>query len=50
MVCCASKLLENLKFFIQAIDHTLYRFTGMITQAGSWENTRIACKSLTFGF
>ena len=22
----------------------------MITQAGSWENTRIACKSLAFGF
>ena len=49
-------LVKNLWFvvpvnsFIKAIDHTLYRFTGMITHAGCWENTRIACKSLAFGF
>ena len=28
----------------EAIDHTFYGFTGVITHAGCWENTRKACK------
>ena len=32
-------------YFIKAIDHTFYGFTGMITHLGCWENTRKACKS-----
>ena len=27
-------------YFIKAIDRTFYRFTGVITHAGCWENTR----------
>ena len=50
MVYCAGKLLENLKIFIKAIDHSFHGFTGMITHLGSWENTRKACKLLAFGF
>ena len=29
---------------IQAIDHTFYGYTGVITNVGCWENTRKACK------
>ena len=31
------------------MDHTYYRFTGLITHAGCWENTRKACKSRAEG-
>ena len=31
------------------IDHTFSGFTGVITHAGCWENTKKACKSLAFG-
>ena len=33
----------------QAIDHSFYGFTGVITHTGCWENMRKACKSLAFG-
>ena len=53
MVYCVGKLIENWNIFrftwshfIKAIDHTFYGFTGVITHAGRWENTRKACKSL----
>ena len=39
MVYCAGKLIENFKFFIKAIDHTFYGFTGVITHLGCWEIT-----------
>ena len=42
MVHFASKLIENLNYFIKAIDHTYYGFTSMITHLGFWENTRKA--------
>ena len=29
---------------------SVYRFTGVITHLGCWENTRKACKSLAFGW
>ena len=35
--------LKNLLWIIYAIDHTFYRFTGVITHVGCWENTRKAC-------
>ena len=34
---------------ISAIDHTFHGFTGMITHAEHWENTRNACKLLAEG-
>ena len=47
MVYCAGKLGVLLKvFFIKAIDHSFYGFTGVITHLGCWENARKACKSL----
>ena len=52
IVYCTGKPIENwniLKLFIKAIDHTFYRFTGVITHLGCWENTQKACKSLAFG-
>ena len=40
------KRLHSIKsFFIKAIDHTFYGFTGVITHLGCWENRRKACKS-----
>ena len=33
-------------YFIKAIDHSFYGFTGAINHLGCWENTRKACKSL----
>ena len=45
MVYCAGKL-----YFIKAIDHTFYGFTGVMTHLGCWENTRKACKSLAFSW
>ena len=36
-------------YFIKAIDHTFYGFTGVITHLGCWENTRKACKSRAEG-
>jgi len=33
-------------YFIKAIDHSFYEFTGAINHLGCWENTRKACKSL----
>ena len=41
MAYCAGKLIENLRYFIKAIDHTFYEFTGVITHLGCWENTRL---------
>ena len=32
-------------YFIKAIDHTFYGFTGVINHLRSWENTPKACKS-----
>ena len=53
MFYCAGKLIENWNilesYFLKAIDHTFYRFTGVITHLRCWENTRNACKSLAFG-
>ena len=49
MVYCAGKLIENLTYFIKAIDHTFYGFTGVKTHLGCWENIRKACKSLALG-
>ena len=49
MVYCAGKLIENLKLFYNAIDHTFYEFTGLITHAGCWEDTRKVWKSIAFG-
>ena len=37
------------ELFISAIDHTFSGFTGVITHAGCWENTRKACKSRAEG-
>ena len=31
MVYCAGKIIENVSYFIKAIDHTFYGFTGVIT-------------------
>ena len=31
--------------FLNAIDHSLYGFTGAINRVRCWENTREACKS-----
>ena len=57
---CAFWLVKNLWFivpvnsyntwiyFVKAIDHTFYGFTGVITPLGFWENTQQACKSLAF--
>ena len=39
------RLHSTKSYFIKAIDHTFYGFTGMITHLGCWENTRKACKS-----
>ena len=45
------KILHSTKsYFIKAIDHTFYGFTGVTTHLGCWENTRKACKSLAFGY
>ena len=49
MVYCAGKLIVYLKLLMKAIDHTFYGFTGVITHAGCWENTRKACKSQAEG-
>ena len=43
------RLHSTKSYFIKAIDHTFYGFTGVITHLGCWENTRKACKSLAFG-
>ena len=44
------KRLRSTKiYFIKAIDHTFYGFTGVITHLGCWENTRKACKSRAEG-
>ena len=37
MVYCAGKLIENLSYFIKAIGHTFYGFTGAMTHFGCWE-------------
>ena len=34
---------------IKAKDHAFYGFTGVITDAGCWENTRKACRSRAEG-
>ena len=39
------RLHSTKSYFIKAIDHTFYGFTGVITHLGCWENTRKACKS-----
>ena len=39
------RLRSTKSYFIKAIDHTFYGFTGVITRLGCWENTRKACKS-----
>ena len=41
--------LKNLLWVIYAIDHTFHGFTGVITHAGCWENTRKASKSRAEG-
>ena len=43
------RLHSTKSYFIKAIDHTFYGFTGMITHLGCWENTRKACKSRAEG-
>ena len=43
------RLHSTKSYFIKAIDHTFYGFTGVITHLGCWENTQKACKSLAFG-
>ena len=43
------RLHSTKSYFIKAIEHTFYGFTGVITHAGCWENTSKACKSLAFG-
>ena len=48
MVYCVGNLIEN-SYFIKAIEHTFYGFTGLITHLGCWENNRTAGKSLAFG-
>ena len=40
---------RGLDKYISVLDHTFYRFTGVITHAGCWENTRKACKSRAEG-
>ena len=32
-------------YFIKAIDHTFYGFTGVITHTGCWENTRNSARA-----
>ena len=39
------RLHSTRSYFIKAIDHTFYGFTGVITHLGCCENTRKACKS-----
>ena len=39
------RLRSTKSYFIKAIDHTFYGFTGVITHLGCWENTQKACKS-----
>ena len=34
------RLHSTKSYFIKAIDHTFYGFTGVITHAGCWERTR----------
>ena len=34
------RLHSTKSYFIKAIDHTFYEFTGVITHLGCWENTR----------
>ena len=41
MVYCAGKLVKNSSYFIKAMDHTFYGFTGVTLHfVGCWENTR----------
>ena len=42
-------LYSTKSYFIKAIDHIFYGFTGVITHLGCWENTRKACKSRAEG-
>ena len=37
-------------YFIKAINHSFYGFTGAINHLGRWENTTKACKSRTVQF
>ena len=49
---CHWLIFNHVKFsywFALAIDHTFSGFTGVITHAGCWENTRKACKSWAQG-
>ena len=39
------RLRSTKSYFIKAIDHIFYGFTGVITHLGCWENTRKTCKS-----
>ena len=43
------KINVMVKKIDQAIDHSFYGFTGVITHTGCWENMRKASKSLAFG-
>ena len=43
------RLHSTKSYFIKAIDHTFYGFTGVITHLGCWENTKKACKSRAEG-
>ena len=43
------RLHSTKSYFIKAIDHTFYGFTGGITHEGCWENPRKACKSRAEG-
>ena len=43
------RLHSTKSYFIKAIDHTFYGFTGVVTHAECWENTRKACKSRAEG-
>ena len=40
---------KHFSYFLKAIDHTFYGFTGVITHLGCWENARKAWKSISFG-
>ena len=44
------RLRSTKNYFIKAIDHTFYGFTGVITHLGCWKNSQKACKSLFLVF
>ena len=45
---CKWWVFTNTKI-IQVTDHTFYRFTGVITHTGCWNNTKTVCESRATG-